>query len=212
MMESDVCSRTAGGGGYKIIGETNAGATALALMEREQPEVVLLDCRLPDLSGREIAALAQAHGYTSRLIAYSAREEYDDVMGMLEHGVVGYIVKDESPENLRQAIATVARGGTWFSQRIAKKLAEWAQAAPVQTRGLTNAEKIVLRYMAAGKSDREIAADLRITPRTVRFHRQNISDKLHLTRREQIMLWALEHGYGKQTASVTPGSNFAKQK
>ncbi|MBI4674122.1 MAG: response regulator transcription factor, partial [Chloroflexi bacterium] len=162
---------------FKIIGEANDGATALAWMERERPDIVLLDCRLPDLSGWEVAALAQARGYPSRLIGYSAHEEYDDVMGMLQNGAVGYVTKDESAENLFQAIETVARGGTWFSQRISKKLVEWALMPAVE---LTVQETNVLRLLARGKTDAEIMAGLGIAPRTLRHHLRNIMDKLHL--------------------------------
>lgn len=197
---------------YEIVGEANDGETALAWMEREQPDIVLLDRRLPDLCGRELAALARERGYTSRFIAYSAYEDYDDVMGMLKSGAMGYVIKDESPKNLLLAIAAVAHGETWFSQRIAKSLAEWAQAAPAPNDGLTAAEQSVLHHLAAGKSDHEIAAELDIPPRTVRFHRQNISDKLHLTRREQVMLWSLEHGYGKNKSNAASSDNSRKRK
>jgi len=70
----------------EIVGEACDGATALALIEREHPDIVLLDGRLPDVCGREIVQIARARGYTARMVAYSAHAEYADVMGMLKSG------------------------------------------------------------------------------------------------------------------------------
>jgi len=119
-------------------------------------------------------------------------------MGMLKSGAVGYIVKNESPENLCAAIAAVARGETWFSQCIAKKLAAWAQAAPVSAVELTAQEMNVLRLLARGKNDAEIMATLQIAPRTLRHHLQNVMKKIGAQERAQAMWWALENGFGEK--------------
>jgi DNA-binding NarL/FixJ family response regulator len=130
------------------------------------------------------------------LIAYSAYEEYEDVMGFVRAGAAGYIVKDEPVENLIHGIKTVARGGTWYSQRIAQKLAEWAQATTLPMERLTPQETNVLRLLARGKTDAEIMTELGIASRTLWHHLKSVMEKIGVQERTQALLWALEQGLG----------------
>ena len=180
------------------MGEASDGATELHLLAHLNPDVMLLDCRLPDLCGREIVEIAKARGTAARFVAYSAHEEYDDVMGMVRAGAVGFVVQDEAANNLIEAIETVARGGTWFSQRIAKKLAEWAHSPPAQAHEFTAHQMRVLRLIARGKTDQEIITELNIAPRTLRHHVRNAMDKVGVDTRAKLMLWALENGLGEK--------------
>lgn len=196
----------------EIIGEACDGATALALIERERPDIVLLDGRLPDLCGREIVEIAKARGTAARFVAYSAHEEYDDVMGMVRAGAVGFVIQDEAPKNLIEAIETAARGGTWFSQRIAKKLAEWAQTTPPQAHSLSPQELRVLCLMARAKSDGAIIQELNISPRTLRHHVRNAMDKVGVDTRAKLMLWALENGLGEKQSRQAQAPHGSSQK
>lgn len=184
-----------GGGGIQIIGETGDGAGALALLESLNPQVVLLDGRLPDLCGYEIIERARERNSDARFIAYSAYEEYEDVMNLLRAGASGFVVKDEATENLLHAVRTVARGGTWYSQRIAQKLGEWAQKPP-SPHQLTESQVRVLRLVARAQSDDEIMAELGISARMLRHHLRNLMDRAGVTTRAQLLLWALEQGFG----------------
>ncbi len=111
-----------GGGGVQIIGEARNGAYALAALNASKPQIVLIDGRLSDLNGYEVIASARLRGSAARFVAYSAYEEYEDVMGFVRAGAAGYIVKDESVENLIHGIKTAARGGVWYSCQISPKL------------------------------------------------------------------------------------------
>ena len=104
--------------------------------------------------------------------------------------------KDEAPETVVQAICAVMQGDTWFSRPIVEKLAQLAagEAPPVEKPALTKRELAVLRLVALGLTDNEIAQELNITHSTVRFHLRQMSEKLGLRGKGKLAAWALEHG------------------
>ncbi len=111
-------------------------------------------------------------------------------------GVAGYVLKDEIEEAVVRAIRAVMQGDTWFSKPIVEKLAQLAagEAPPDEQPALTKRELEVLRLVALGLTDNEIAQELNITHSTVRFHLRQISEKLGLRGKGKLAAWALEHG------------------
>jgi DNA-binding NarL/FixJ family response regulator len=110
--------------------------------------------------------------------------------------VAGYVLKDEIEEAVVRAIRTVMQGDTWFSRTVVEKLARPAtgEVPPVEQLALTNRELGVLRLVALGLTDKAIAQELSIMRSTVRFHLRQISEKLGLQGKGQLIAWALEHG------------------
>lgn len=104
--------------GMLVIGEAENGTAALALLAQTLWDVVLLDVRMSDLCGMEVAASAREQGHIARILAYSSHADDEYIRGMLASGAVGYVLKEEPPERVVEAILTVARGGRWFSQRF----------------------------------------------------------------------------------------------
>src|SRR5581483_11274574 len=186
-------------GGVAFVGEATDGRTALDMIEREQPAAVMLDCRLPDLPGMKVAAMVREKGFAARILAYSAYEDDAEIRGMLDAGAAGYVLKEEPPAKVIEAIQTVARGGQWFSQRVAAKIAEWMYSSSSPLDELTKREQEILRLLTQGLTNQEMADQLGLAERTVRFHLRNIYAKLNVRRRSGAVAWALRNGYGENT-------------
>ncbi|MFN3706257.1 MAG: response regulator [Thermoflexales bacterium] len=178
----------------EVVAEAESGEEALAKILALQPEVAVLDCQLPGLSGPEVARELQQRGLPMRVLALSAYD-YDRYLAeMWEAGTHGYLLKEEPLERIASAIQQVARGEPLWTavqsqrvQRYRKMAARWSQ--------LTEREREVLRLMAEGLSNKEIARELCLTVRTVDFHVGNILQKLGVISRLEAVLWAKEHGF-----------------
>ncbi len=176
-----------------VLGEANDGATAFKLIESLQPDVVVLDCEMPEMTGIQVTAAIQKMGLPTRILAYSGYDDDDTVRGMLSAGAVGYVLKDEPPEKIIEAVRAVARGESWFSQAIAKQMATWATNDSSDSPKFTERELEVLRLLTKGKTNDCIATELNISERTVRFHLRNIFDKIGVHSRTEAALWAVQH-------------------
>ena len=120
---------------------------------------------------------------------------YDDeahVRWLVEAGVTGYLLKDEAPATVVQAIRAVMGGGAWFSRQVAEKLAR-----PTPFSELSQREREVLRLVASGKSNQQIAEELHVAEVTVRFHLRNIYDKVGVHTRGEAIHWAMQQGLGE---------------
>jgi len=150
------------------MGDAAGREAALQLIEEHRPEVALLDCWLPGLSGAEVAAKVWERGLPTRVLALSAYDDERYVWGMLEAGATGYLLKEEASETILAAVRGAARGEGYFSSRVAVKAAAWTRGE--RPAGLTEREVEVLRLAAKGLSNKEIAHSLGIKERTVEFH------------------------------------------
>jgi len=175
-----------------VVGEAEDGKTALWLIESLQPDVLMLDCRMPGMDGVQVAVTIQKMCLPTNILAYSAYDDEDCVRGMLGAGAVGYLLKDESPEKIVEAIRAVADGKGWFSPAIAARVAQWLREKSGSAK-LTERELAVLRLLARGKGNKQISDELCITERTVRFHVQNIYDKIGVHSRAEAAVWAVQH-------------------
>jgi len=181
----------------RVIGEAGNGSLALALIARTQPDVVLLDVRLPDLCGMEVAAMAREQGYTARILAYTSHQDDEYVRGMMASGVLGYVLKEESPEKIIEAVLTVGRSGRWFSRAVLERIAEWRINPPASLE-FTVMEERVLRLLTRDLTNQEIADELCLEETTVRFHLRNIFAKLRVKTRAGAAVWAVRNGYDKK--------------
>ncbi len=182
--------------GLELVGEAEDGLSALEQVQAIQTDVVTLESRLPDLCGMEVAAEMRRRGFAARPLAISSDEDEEYVRGMLESDVVGYALKSEPPEKIVEAVRAVAAGGTWFSQTIAAKLAEWAQRPPRVSDQLTAREVQILELLRRGLTNQQIASELVVAESTVRFHLRNVYTKLGTKRRGETIAYAFAQGIG----------------
>lgn len=180
-----------------VVGEARDGAEAVAEALRLEPDVILMDLVMPQMDG--IAAIERilSHQPTARILVLTSFEADDKIFPAIRAGALGYTLKDFGPAELVRAIERVYRGESSLHPAIARKvLQELAQPPkrPPTVEPLTEREVAVLRLIAHGQSNQEIAAALGIGEGTVRVHVSNILSKLHLASRTQAALYALREG------------------
>lgn len=186
-----------------VVGEAGNGQEALAAAETLRPDVVLMDLRMPVLDGVAATRRLRESGHPARVIVLTTFDDDDTVFDGLRAGAVGYLLKDVSSDKLVEAIRAAARGESFLQPSIAAKvLAEFNRletrpalpAAPVLLEPLSERELEILARVAAGDSNKEIAAALYITEGTVKNHVTNILGKLGVRDRTQAALRARELG------------------
>jgi len=183
----------------EIVGEATTGTQAVQLAQSLSPDVFILDMQMPEMDGVDVARHLQKRGQSVRILVLSAFADDNYVFGTLSVGASGYLLKDDAVENVVGAVRAVAEGKTWLSPQIAGKVVErvtgsraQVKAQPARELNLpTKRELEVLRLMAQGCSNDEIAESLCITNRTVRFHVANLSEKLHASSRLEVVLKAI---------------------
>lgn len=183
-----------------IIGAVGDGRAAVEQAGALQPDVLLLDIDLPLLNGIEVTRQLRALAPSTAILILSGHADPMLVQGVIVQGAAGYLTKDESPERIRAAIRAVAMGETgWLSRPIAAILMQLQQTALVQARvaaqaaRLTPREDAVLRLLAQGRSNDQIAVALKISSGTVKNHTLNIYTKLGVHTRAEAVAWAWRH-------------------
>jgi len=176
----------------ELVGEAEDGAEALALVEASRPDVVVLDCEMPEMEGVEVAQEIRRRNLPVRVLALSSYDDERYVRGMLDAGAVGYLLKDEAPGVIVAAARAAARGEGYFSPAVAAKVAAWSRGE--RPGGLTEREVEVLRLVAEGLPNKQIASQLQVAERTVNFHVSNILQKLDAASRVEAAVWAKEQG------------------
>ena len=182
-----------------VIGEAGDGETAVSQTRALQPDIVLMDLVMPRMDG--IAAIQQVKnlGLPTRIIALTSFTEDDKVFPAIQAGASSYLLKDVSPDDLADAIRAVYRGEARLHPDIARKLMEQvaqrsAPARPQPPESLTERETAVIRLIAQGCSNAEIAKTLVISEKTVKTHVSHILGKLNLADRTQLAIFAIKHG------------------
>jgi NarL family two-component system response regulator LiaR len=181
----------------EVVGEASDGQEALFQAEALQPDVILMDLVMPNLDGIEATQRVTTQQPGVRVLVLTSFVADDKVFPAIKAGALGYILKDSGPDDLVRSIRQVHRGEPTLEPEIARKvLFELAQPPkrPPTPDPLTGRELEVLRLIAQGKSNREIAEDLVLAEMTVRTHVSHILGKLHLASRTQAALYALKEG------------------
>ncbi len=178
----------------EVVGEASDGETAWKLIEALSPDLILLDCRLGEMDGVDVAERVQASGRATRVLAMSAHDDGRYVYGMIQAGASGYLLKHEALKTVVDAIRSVASGGEWYSQRVMSRMAAWARGGQSALAGMTERELEVLRLMAQGWDNQRIADTLNISEGTVKNHVTNLYDKLEVHSRAEAVAWAWQQG------------------
>ena len=186
----------------EVVGEAEDGEAAVAVVERTQPHVVLMDIRMPRVDGIEGARRVLAAAPDVKVVVLTTFDEDDYVEAALRNGVSGFLLKVAPPERLVEAVRTVAAGGGLLDPAVTVRvITSFASASPLRTRrtdlldALTERERDVLRLIARGLSNAEIAADLYLGETTVKTHVSNVLAKLGLRDRVQAVVAAYETGH-----------------
>lgn len=183
--------------GMTLLDDAKDGVEAAQKAHALQPDVILLDMVMPRQDGLETIKQIKADRPDARIIVLTSFAEDDKVFPAIKAGALGYILKDASPDQLLQAIRDVHRGESSLHPTIARKLIlelKQSPQEPLTEDPLTEREVDVLKHVAQGQTNQQIAEILVISERTVRTHVSNILDKLHLANRTQAALYALRTG------------------
>jgi two-component system, NarL family, response regulator LiaR len=181
----------------EVVGEAANGREALDLEEKLRPDVVLMDMVMPQMDGIEAIRHITARRPGARILVLTSFAADDKVFPAIKAGALGYLLKDSAPEELVEAIHQVHRGQPSLHPTIARKLLDELSrpaSRPPTPDPLTDREVEVLRLVAKGKSNRQIADEMIISEATVRTHVSNILGKLHLASRTEAALYALREG------------------
>jgi NarL family two-component system response regulator LiaR len=181
----------------EVVGEAENGREAVAETERLQPDVILMDLVMPEMDGIEAIRRITAQQPEARILVLTSFAADDKVFPAIKAGALGYLLKDSGPEELVSAIHQVYRGESSLHPAVARKLLQELSHPPKQPptpEPLTEREMEVLRLVAQGQSNQEIAEELVISEATARTHVSNILRKLHLASRTQAALYALREG------------------
>lgn len=183
--------------GIEVVGEAEDGAVAVQKAVQLHPDVVLMDIVMPTMDGIEATRHITAEAPGTRVLVLTSFATDDKILPAIKAGALGYLLKDTGPEELLEAIRQIHRGEASLDPAVARRLLTEVSRPPSQpltTDPLTGRELAVLRLVAKGRSNKEIARDLCVTEMTVRTHVSNILGKLHLASRTQAALYALREG------------------
>ncbi len=177
----------------KIVGEAETGEEALALVEQLHPDLLLLDMELPDMQGTEVARQLQQNHPHVLILALSAHDDPVYIRGLLETGAAGYLMKEEAPDTILEAVRGVAQGEKgWVSRRVTARVADWIQDG--NSRLLTTREQEVLRLVVEGKTNQAISLELKISEKTVEKYMGEIFTRLGVSSRVEAAVYAVRKG------------------
>jgi DNA-binding NarL/FixJ family response regulator len=184
--------------GFDVVGEASNGEEAFDLAVELHPDVVVLDISMPGASGLEVAARLRTVSSPPRVLILSMHDNAEYVLESVRAGAHGYLLKDTAATELRSAIHAVCRGESYFSPPVASRLSAAVRGEheirPASLEQLTGREREVLEGIARGRTNKEIAAELGISYRTVETHRESLMKKLQIRTVAELTRFALGAG------------------
>lgn len=180
----------------QVVGEASDGMEAVTLAGRLKPDVVIMDLVMPGVNGIDAIRHIAGLGLPAKILVLTSFSTDDKVFPALKAGALGYLLKDSNPQELLDAIRQVHKGESWLHPSVARKVLKELTHASTSSNveDLTDRETEVLKLVAHGLSNREIAERLVISETTVRTHVSSLLAKLHLASRTQAALFALREG------------------
>jgi DNA-binding NarL/FixJ family response regulator len=185
--------------GVQIVAEASDGSSALSLVRELAPDVVVMDLNMPGMNGIEATREIVRAAPLTRVVVLTISDQDGDVMDAILAGACGYLLKDSSIQDLMQGIRAAAVGEALISPHIASKVLQRIRASGIEAEAgvgpeLSDRETEVLRLIANGKDNAEIAQELHISPKTVKNHISNILMKLQIDNRIQAAVYAVRRG------------------
>ena len=186
--------------GIEVVGEAADGAEGIALALDLQPDVICMDVQMPQLDGIEATRQLTAKGCRSAILILTTFDRDDFLFETLQAGAAGFVLKTAEAEELIEAVQILGRGDGLLAPQVTRRViarftaAQPQQAAQVSVDVLTEREQTTLLCLARGLTNAEIAAELFVSPETVKTHVSNILSKLGLRDRISAVIWAYEHG------------------
>jgi RNA polymerase sigma factor (sigma-70 family) len=192
--------------GLEVVAEASNGAEALAMAEAHQPDLMVLDVSMPEKTGLDVARTLREAGSGVRVLMLSMHDAPEYVLEAVRAGADGYVLKDVSPAELRAAVAAIQEGREYFSARVTQQLSvglrQELEREQLRSRldSLTPRETEVLVLVAQGKTNRGIAEELGISPRTVETHRERVMGKLRIRSVAGLTRFVVEQGLDQPAA------------
>jgi two-component system, NarL family, response regulator NreC len=185
--------------GIEVVAQAGDGRTAIDLVKKHQPNVIIMDISMPDLNGIEATRQITSAFPRTKVIALSMHSDQKFVAEMLKAGASGYLLKDTEAKDLIEAIHTVARHGIYLPPALADMVVEgYVRNRPMDemkaSATLTSREREVLQLIAEGKTTKEIALKFGISAKTIETHRLNIMEKLNLHNIAELTKYAIREG------------------
>jgi len=210
IVRQGLCALLNADGHFKMVGEAKTGREAVDLAAKLKPDVILMDIAMPVLNGLEATRQILTANPNAKVIILSAHSDDEYIKRTSEAGVMGFLEKQTSAEILTKAIREVAKGGTYFSPSIAKRLLH-EQGQPRDREGLlkanatrlTSRECEVLQLVAEGSANKQVAAELGISIKTVEKHRQHLMDKLNIHDTAGLTRYAISAGVIESSVQLT---------
>jgi len=188
--------------GVEVVGLAADGVDALHLVEETTPDVVVMDIQMPRLDGLEATRRITARHPAVKVVMLTMNEDDETVLAAIRNGASGYLLKGSGADEVQHAIRAAAAGGMVFGASLAAKVASYFSGAVRAEAAepfpdLTERERQVLRLLAAGRSNDQIAGELYVSSKTVRNAVSGIYAKLHAAGRAEAIVKAREAGYGR---------------
>ena len=186
--------------GLVVVGEAPDGRSALDRIETLRPDLLIVDISMPELSGVQLMDILSEQRAAPRVLILTAYGDTTYLRQLLAAGAAGYLLKRSAPEDLIEAIRTVMTGGTYLDSAVAGKvvsgfLEQKKLKGSREGDALSAREREVLRHVAQGYTNKEIAAQLAISVKTVETHKANLMAKLGLNTRAEVVRYALQQGW-----------------
>jgi NarL family two-component system response regulator LiaR len=207
IVRKGICALLATEGAIDVVGEASDGREAVDLARLLQPDVILMDLVMPGMDGLEAIKQINDRQPETRILVLTSFSSVDRVLPAIRAGALGYLLKDSGPQELVRAIDEVYGGNSSLHPAIARKLLEEISQPSGQSgegESLTDREVAVLKLVAQGYSNRDIAIELTVSEATVRTHVSHILAKLELSSRTQAALYALRKGIASLYEDESP--------
>jgi DNA-binding NarL/FixJ family response regulator len=179
----------------ELVGSADGGLAAIALCAESKPDVILLDLSMPDLDGIGVTQRLRESSPGTKVVLFTSFSDREGILGALDAGAVGYLLKDAEPQEIRSAIQAAARGEAPLAPKAAAALlsARGERPSPGDVE-LTPRERDVLELVIAGHANKQIARRLGISEKTVKGHLTNVFQRIGVSDRTQAALWAERTG------------------
>jgi len=192
--------------GLAVVGEAGEGEEAIRMVEQHAPDLLLLDISMPHKTGLDVTKALRAGGSEVAILVLSMHDNPEYVLEAVRAGADGYVLKDVSPSELREAVERVCGGKEYFTDRVTHQLSVALREELERERRqgrldqLTGREREVLIRVANGRTNREIAEEFGISPRTVETHRERVMAKLRIRTVAGLTRFVVENGLGESAS------------